>query len=137
MILHTNKEEHVAESTTKAPKGATATSDNGDAPAPTPEPPKPTAMTVYIAFAWEDGAWIPVMDGAKQKEYKVPSGQGGKVQEQVLVELALADRAACATDTEREPATSFRIAVVSARFWVDEEFEQEPPPPPQFKPKGS
>lgn len=132
----------MAESTTKAPKGATATTGNGDTPPATTDTPAPTAppkaTTTYLAFVWDDelgdGAWRPITDGnGKPKDFVVPSGQGSQVQEQVLADLAAEDREAGAGDPAHKPATSFRIAFVSARFWVDETFEQEPPPPPQFK----
>lgn len=118
---------------------------------------KEGAKTTYLAFVWREGfieipwdeppvprgegeeevpmprvpiaGWSPVMDksGRKPKEYTVPSGQSDKVRDEALVALA----------AEEPDAKSFRVAVVSARFWVEGEFEMEPPPPPQFKQKGS
>lgn len=127
----------MAQTTPASPKGDAASSTNGDAPAPAKTP----AKTTYIAFVWGEGlneddahdveGWLPVIapgrpKGGAQQEFSVPSGNVKAVQDTVLAALA----------AEYKDAKSFRIAVVSARFWADEEFVQEPPPPPSFKPKG-
>lgn len=127
----------MAESTTAAPKGAASNAGNGTAPA---TPTKQAATTTYLAFVWQepggdpdgdgpvyDGGWVPLMDGKTQREFVVPSGQVERVQQEACVLLA----------KEQPLAKSFRIAVVSARFWTEESFEQEPPPPPSFKRAGA
>lgn len=136
--------------TTEQTKAAAKATGNGkgttppDPPAPDSTPAEPVKaepkMTTYLAFVWEAEGWTPILDnskGGEQKQYVVPSGQAPKVQDTVLAELAASDKQRKSVDPEFELPTKYRIAIVSARYWVDAEFEQEPPPPPQFRRAGS